>query len=176
MSPIDAIVTCFRKSFVFSGRARRSEFFWFYLFVLIVSAAAMAVDLEYLWMIEEVEMGPASMAAILATALASLSVGWRRFHDIGLPGWWSVAATLLGPALIGAALTLALVSLSDFVIVADVIKMGSSAPGVIDAALLSVLMSAPLLMIAASPGSPRTNRYGPPLGGAEAQELEETFQ
>lgn len=31
-----AIKTCFSKTFVFQGRARRSEFWWYYLFMFII--------------------------------------------------------------------------------------------------------------------------------------------
>jgi len=38
-----AVKTCFGKLFVFNGRARRSEFWWFYLFLTLVSFALTAL-------------------------------------------------------------------------------------------------------------------------------------
>ena len=40
----EAIGTCFSKYVTFSGRARRPEYWWFFLFVVIVSFAASLVD------------------------------------------------------------------------------------------------------------------------------------
>ena len=37
MGFVDAIKTCLAKFFVFSGRAVRSEYWWFVLFVVVVS-------------------------------------------------------------------------------------------------------------------------------------------
>ena len=44
MSFGEAVKTCFSKYVTFAGRARRSEFWWFYLFTLIVSLVAYIVD------------------------------------------------------------------------------------------------------------------------------------
>ncbi len=68
-----AIKTCFQKYFEFSGRASRSEFWFFILFYIIVSSALAGADGDILHMI------------ILIPLLA---VTVRRFHDIGKSGWW----------------------------------------------------------------------------------------
>ena len=39
MDPVTAVTTCFKKYFDFKGRARRSEFWWFALFVIICTSA-----------------------------------------------------------------------------------------------------------------------------------------
>ncbi|PJJ55190.1 DUF805 domain-containing protein [Compostimonas suwonensis] len=75
-----AISTVFRKYVDFFGRATRSEYWWWYLFVLIVNVAVQLVAsvlpdgaretvqwLSYLW----------SLAILLPT----LAVGARRLHD-----------------------------------------------------------------------------------------------
>ena len=71
-----AITTCMRKYATFSGRAPRSEFWWFQLFQLLVIACLAAV-VESL-----VPLGQ------LVLFLPGLAVGCRRLHDTGRTGWW----------------------------------------------------------------------------------------
>ena len=44
MGPVQALKTCLRKSFQFSGRASRSEFWWFMTFAVSFVGIASAVD------------------------------------------------------------------------------------------------------------------------------------
>jgi uncharacterized membrane protein YhaH (DUF805 family) len=79
----EAISTCFRKYAEFNGRARRPEFWWFALFLLLTQLAAGVVD--------EAVFGGRDMVEglwTLATFLPSLSVSVRRLHDVGKSGWW----------------------------------------------------------------------------------------
>ena len=75
----DAISTCFRKYADFSGRARRSEYWYFWLLNLIVAFVLTIV------------LGEGSLIASLyslVTLVPGLAVGWRRMHDIGKSGAW----------------------------------------------------------------------------------------
>lgn len=74
----ESIKTCFSKYAEFSGRADRSEYWWFELFLLllIVSAAMLGETLSNL--------------VSLAILLPSLAVGARRLHDIDKSGWWQL--------------------------------------------------------------------------------------
>ncbi len=79
----DAIKICFNKYADFSGRARRSEYWYWYLFNLIVS---MAVN------ILAFPMSPIASAIFsgiisLALFIPNLAVGVRRLHDTGRSGW-----------------------------------------------------------------------------------------
>ena len=71
-----AVATCMRKYVTFSGRASRSEFWWFQLFQLLVIACLAAV-VESLVPVAQ-----------LALFLPGLAVGCRRLHDTGRTGWW----------------------------------------------------------------------------------------
>jgi uncharacterized membrane protein YhaH (DUF805 family) len=74
----ESIKTCFSKYAEFSGRAARSEYWWFELFCLLVIVGAGMVN-ETL-----------SNLVSLAFALPSLAVGARRLHDIDKSGWWQL--------------------------------------------------------------------------------------
>ena len=84
-----SIETCFKKYFVFDGRAKRSEFWWFFLFcflVGIVTAFSDVVVLGYTWE----QYGPINIIAQLGVFIPSLSVGARRLHDTNRSGWWQL--------------------------------------------------------------------------------------
>lgn len=67
----------------FSGRARRSEYWFFFLFyVLIYFGLIVASQIIG-------SLGAAlAVLFIIAMLIPSLSVGVRRLHDIGRSGWW----------------------------------------------------------------------------------------
>ncbi|MEO6503255.1 MAG: DUF805 domain-containing protein [Jatrophihabitantaceae bacterium] len=81
MSFADAIRSVFSKYVTFSGRARRSEFWWFALFAAILYIVAAILDAA---------MGSSVVSLIvgLGLLLPSLAVTVRRLHDTGRSGWW----------------------------------------------------------------------------------------
>lgn len=72
---INAVATCMRNYFTFSGRATRSEFWWFYLFSLFGSILPGLIGLE-----------PLGSLVWFATIIPFLAVTWRRMHDCGSGG------------------------------------------------------------------------------------------
>ncbi len=85
-----SIRTCLQTYATFQGRARRSEFWWFVLFVFLVSAAADILDGVIFGSPSSGEAGISIFAPIvgLALFLPTLAVAVRRLHDIGRSGWW----------------------------------------------------------------------------------------
>lgn len=95
----EAVSTCFKKYATFTGRARRSEYWWFGLFNCIIGAV-----LSILLCIVAVgaTSDPYSSGSGVAVAfivllitvvylgllIPSLAVFWRRLHDTGHSGWW----------------------------------------------------------------------------------------
>ena len=69
----------------FSGRARRSENWWFFLFSFLVSMVASVIDTA----LNSVLLG---IIVTLGLILPSLAVGIRRLHDTGRSGWWLLIA------------------------------------------------------------------------------------
>jgi uncharacterized membrane protein YhaH (DUF805 family) len=65
--------------------ASRSEYWYFILFLVIVSVALTLTDLA-IWGLNDRFILPSIFS--LATAIPSLSALVRRLHDIGRSGWW----------------------------------------------------------------------------------------
>jgi len=97
MSFSDAVRTCLQKYVSFDGRATRSEFWWFYLFYVLVSAVGYipVVVVGLIAGSEETGVLNALWALfmiawallLLALVLPILAVGCRRLHDRGQSGW-----------------------------------------------------------------------------------------
>jgi len=85
-----AIKTCFSKYAAFSGRARRPEYWWFFLFIVIGSVAATMVDgvIFGFGTPEAPATQVVSPIFSLVTILPVFAAGWRRMHDTGRPGWY----------------------------------------------------------------------------------------
>ncbi len=82
MDPVTAVKTCFRKYADFKGRARRSEFWWFALFVLVVSSA-----LAFLGGLVPAISYVGSLFS-LGTLIPLLCALTRRLHDTNRSGIW----------------------------------------------------------------------------------------
>jgi len=91
-----AVKTCFSKYATFSGRASRSEYWFFYLFTIIASIVTWVIDTMLLGYSAE-DTGAISLIFQIIIILPSIAVGARRLHDIGKSGWWQLLIlTLIG--------------------------------------------------------------------------------
>ena len=87
----EAIASVFGKYATFSGRASRSEYWYFLLFYLLVNIGANFVASGPVW------YGPGAGGPLLALIplaffLPSIAVAVRRLHDIDRTGWWLLIA------------------------------------------------------------------------------------
>ncbi|MGW1543995.1 DUF805 domain-containing protein [Streptomyces sp. NPDC002309] len=74
-------ITALKKYAVFSGRARRKEYWMFFLFYMILAVAAAIIDVL-------INMQIVSLVLALGLFLPSLSITIRRLHDTDRSGWW----------------------------------------------------------------------------------------
>jgi uncharacterized membrane protein YhaH (DUF805 family) len=111
MTFIESIKTVLSKYAVFNGRARRSEFWWYYLAVTIVDTilyvvlvapgygAFMTANMEYLAANDPTAPAPTMPGSLvtgflivslvnLALLLPTLGVSVRRLHDTDRSGFW----------------------------------------------------------------------------------------
>ena len=81
----DAVVSAFTKYAVFSGRARRAEFWYFHLFnAIVITCLAVTVSLVFN------EDAAAGLIVLywLATIVPRYAVLWRRLQDTGRSGFY----------------------------------------------------------------------------------------
>ena len=91
-----SVKTCFNKYATFSGRASRSEYWFFYLFTIIASIITWVIDTMLLDYGAD-DTGAISLIFQIIIILPGLAVGARRLHDIGKSGWWQLLVlTLIG--------------------------------------------------------------------------------
>jgi uncharacterized membrane protein YhaH (DUF805 family) len=95
-----AISSGFRNYANFSGRAVRSEYWYWALFVGIVTVATRLLDYAILGN----RIGPFRIIWDFATLLPSIGLAVRRLHDTDRTGWWFV--TIMGAVVLVGVLTL----------------------------------------------------------------------
>lgn len=88
---IDWVVKCLKNYTNFTGRARRKEFWFFYLATIVLNIITQIID-------SILNTGDIFYAiGILATFIPTLAVGARRLHDTGRSGWWQLLMlTIIG--------------------------------------------------------------------------------
>lgn len=74
----ESIRTCFNKYVDFSGRASRSEYWWFALFVFL---GCFVLSWFSFWLY---------VLFALGCLLPQLAAASRRLHDTGRSGWWQL--------------------------------------------------------------------------------------
>ncbi|MDD5160630.1 MAG: DUF805 domain-containing protein [Sulfuricurvum sp.] len=79
----ESITTCLTKYAVFTGRAPRSEYWWFVLAQLLIG-----FGIGFIGGFLGIDMGGLSLIAMLVMFLPGLAVAIRRLHDLGKSGWF----------------------------------------------------------------------------------------
>ncbi len=133
MSFTESIKICFQKYIDFSGRASRSEYWWFTLFTVIVQVLTFWIPFL-------------GFIIALALLLPSLAVTARRLHDTNRTGWWMLFPIGLGLA---------------GIIAGAVLVFIVGALGAILIFLGPVIGFVTLLAFLIQPSDPGANQYGP---------------
>ena len=76
----ESIQVCFSKYADFNGRAVRSEYWWFFLFIVLVSVVTSFFS------------NTVSALFSLATFIPSIAAAARGLHDTNRSGWWQLIA------------------------------------------------------------------------------------
>lgn len=82
-----AVSTCFRKYATFKGRARRSEYWYWALFQILVGFVLIGIDYSVGLIVLD-DMGILTTLFSLVVLVPNIAVTVRRLHDIGRSGWW----------------------------------------------------------------------------------------
>lgn len=180
-----AIVRFFRKAFVFHGRASRGEYWWIWLFTVLVVlavgalAGGVAALLGMRFDIDaNLEDSPVGMVIDQATTIAqlvlcipSLSLSVRRLHDENRRGWWVLLPIVM---MVGAFVALLAVLIAGDVLSGTVDRDDYTAQTVVVAMLvffgmyLLSMLSSVILMV--GPSDPRGARFDRPGGAAPRNE------
>jgi len=85
MNFIESIQTCYKKFFDFSGRASKSEYWWFQLYnaVIYVLTFVFQGDLTLLFSI-----------LVIANIIPTYAAAVRRIHDSDKSGWMVLIAVI----------------------------------------------------------------------------------
>ena len=104
MNFFDSVVSAFKNYVNVSGRATRSEFWWFFLFCILLYMLTFSLNIKEFNSAlsgSELQSGnPTQLVelfiqswfgmAILVTFIPSITIAVRRFHDLNMSGWWYV--------------------------------------------------------------------------------------
>jgi uncharacterized membrane protein YhaH (DUF805 family) len=93
----EAITSGFKNYATFSGRAARSESWFWALFAFLLTSAGGIIDQALV----DSETGLVAPLVSLALLVPGLAVAVRRLHDIDRTGWWVlIAFTIIGVILL----------------------------------------------------------------------------
>ncbi len=160
MNPVASIFRVFRRSFDFSGRSSRSETWWYVLFVAVLTVGTVWLDRWLGSPITKLGTGAIRLSVAVALFIPTLSVATRRFHDVGLSGYWILLYWLVGVA-----------QRSTLLINRGLGGKPDNALA-IGVALVGWAAVALVLVILALPGVRGPNRYGPdPLDRTDFQDV-----
>lgn len=85
MTFIESVKTVYGKYATFSGRATRSEYWWFTLFFYLALGVIMLLGIA----IQSDSIVFGGIAIIISfSILPIIALRVRRLHDIGKSGWW----------------------------------------------------------------------------------------
>ncbi|MDJ1006542.1 MAG: DUF805 domain-containing protein [Paracoccaceae bacterium] len=87
MSFMGAVQSAFANFFTLSGRASRSEYWYFFLFCFVGSFLLGLVD-GIVFGTSMNGLAPISTIFSLLVVIPGIALGFRRLHDIDKSGWW----------------------------------------------------------------------------------------
>ena len=148
---VDAVKLFIANYFNFSGRASRSEYWWFVLAMVIASFVCGMIDGLFWTILLSISLGidnidDYSEPLVIVSSIINLTnllslvtfIGWmslavRRFHDRGFSGWWVAAGCII-------AIPWTVVFIWSVVELMDIVMYGGElAPAIITAAIITTI-------------------------------------
>lgn len=168
----EAVKTCFSKFLTFSGRASRPEYWYFFLFIVILNIIAGIIDWQFFTQVTTMQAeGATSVTAVsnqpvqslfgLIVFFPHLAVAFRRMHDTGRSGLYALLPILL---ILGAFAVLIFgIGIASQFNGGTMDILLTRATLLIVLPTLLVLFVSPLLVLwwLTRPSQPGTNQYGP---------------
>jgi uncharacterized membrane protein YhaH (DUF805 family) len=142
MGGLHWIAQAFRRSFDYSGRSRRMEYWSYALFTFLLLSLIGFVE-DQLGLPFDDRNDPVRACSFLALAIPGLAVAVRRLHDTNRSGWWLVLP--IAPFLFWA---VALVGHFNFLPLFRIVMVAF------------ILAPLALLVLMCLPGTPGENCYG----------------
>ena len=145
----NAIKSCIKKKYAnFSGRASKSEYWWFFLFYILAGVASQFLDEVVLGHSYWINYGPIGTIVNLILIIPILSAGARRLHDTNRSGWWQLLILIVLAVVYyqKGMLTKGLITSSYFITL-----------------FLALGIYILLIVWLASKGEKKKNRFGPPV-------------
>ena len=147
MTLTDAVKTCLTKKYAtFTGRASRSEYWWFVLAYVIVGIVISLLG------------NILSLLYFVALIVPALAVGFRRLQDTGRPGWYILIPTATGLLLRLLTPTPPMMADGHMTEMPDMGSMGLLAL----LSLVQLALAVIFIWWLTRPSQPETNAYGPP--------------
>ena len=134
----ESIKICFNKFADFTGRARRSEYWWFYLFAQLVGSVTCGIG-------------------SLVCFIPMMAVTVRRLHDTGRSGWWYFLPLIV--MLMGMCVFIPLVIAGD--VNKNDVLTGTGAIIYLVSLLVVLAISIVLLVFCCQDSHRDENKYGP---------------
>ncbi len=89
MSFVEAVKTCLVEKYcTFSGRATRSEFWWFQLFTFLAMFISVGISALLMESLDSEGGMVICIATYILLLIPNFSVIVRRLHDVGKSGWF----------------------------------------------------------------------------------------
>lgn len=158
MTFVNAVKSGFQNGLKFSGRSRRPEYWWFFLFIF---AGAFIISL-----IDMVLFGAGRQVLTrvfqIVVFIPFLAVAWRRLQDTGKPGWWVLipSAIVTVSALVAGSISRQM--MGRMVNMGEMPMMTSAQSGLILVlTLLQIVAGAVIIWWMTRPSQKGANAYGP---------------
>ncbi len=158
MTFVDAVKSGFQNALKFSGRSRRPDYWWFFLFAFAGAFVLSVIDTLILG------DGRAILMRIfqLVVFVPFLAVAWRRLQDTGKPGWWVLipsAIVVISAIVAGSVGRQVLTQLSDGSALPTI--SGTQSGQLLLLSLAQIIAGLVIIWWMSRPSQKGTNAYGP---------------